>query len=395
MFTTIPARVRALSLAMATIIGGGLLAGCAPSGEELVPADSVGIIVPVHDYAPHVTEDGLRDLLDRVAPPGTELAIYSSEGIPQPLWSGPLTYDLSSSKVAAARAEVVDDIVSSVFEYTATSENNNPLEAVLLIKRQFEGRTGTKTIIILDTLLQTTGIIALQDGSLYGEPADTVARIQESGYLGSDLEDVTVVLTQTGAVAPESAQPALDSMALKRLDILWTQIFEAAGATVIHATVDFDPKDGDFPQNAIVPVSPIRPEASGCTQALAGGQLNFLPDSAEFIDPAASAREIAKVADSLTAAGCAGEVVLIGTASSEGDADWNVTLSGNRALAVRGPLAHHLGVPPEAIAIVAAGYDERYCARDRDETGLVPHLAAACRQVIISVGNPDGTKESL
>jgi outer membrane protein OmpA-like peptidoglycan-associated protein len=235
----------------------------------------------------------------------------------------------------------------------------------------------------------------LQDGSLYGEPSDTVEYLTDSGYLGTDLTGVTVVLTQTGAVAQGAAQPVLDSSALKRLDRLWSAVFSAASATVTHANVEFELAVGPFPHNEIVPVASVTPHPAGCRLPMTGAQLNFLPDSAAFVDAAASAGVIAAAAEQLKAAGCSGEVVLIGTTSSAGNAAGRERLSYDRADGVRTPLAHALSLTTDEIEIVAAGYDERYCAHDRDVNNrLIPGLASACRQVIITIGSSDWAKET-
>lgn len=391
MSRTIPAALRGAAAVLALIASALMLTGCtAPADDGLTPANSVGVVMPLHDFSPQVTENGLRAVIEKTVQPDTLLAIYSSEGKPQQLWSGIVTYDESSGKVVAARKDAIDEILEKVMAFEAISDGNDPLEAVMLIGRDFKERDGTKTIVVLDTLLQTSGTIQLQDGSLYGEPSDTVEYLTDSGYLGTDLKGVTVVLTQTGAVAPGSAQPVLDSSALKRLDRLWSAVFSAASATVTHATVEFAPAEGPFPHNEIVPVAPVTAQPAGCRIPMTGAQLNFLPDSADFVDSAASAEAIAAAAEQLKAAGCSGEVVLIGTTSSAGNAAGRERLSYDRADAVRSPLARALSLPNDEIAIVAAGYDERYCAHDRDAGNrLIPGLASACRQVIITIGSSD------
>jgi hypothetical protein len=141
------------------------------------------------------------------------------------------------------------------------------------------------------------------------------------------------------------------------------------------------------PPVTVVPFQPLVPEPAGCRATFNDAQVSFRAGSGEFLDPERSIATIQEVASHLRDAGCVGEVALIATTSSADTAADRDRVARARIATVLPVLAAGLGVDAAQIATYPVGYDPAYCAPDRDAAGrLVPALAQACRQVIITVG---------
>ena len=367
-----------------------LLSGCStatPSGG-LESADLVGLVVGDTAYAPQVTTVSLTSVLEQTVSDGTIVEMYSTDGTPRPLWSGPVSWDESAQQSGTSRTRAFTKVANAALGAQATTAESNPLEAVLQIAGSFSAFKGRKEIVILDPLLQTAGALPLQDGVLGGEPSDAVTALRASGYLTTDLKGIHIVLTDAGQVAAGTKQPAMDSLSRKKLIAFWTYLFRAAGASVSTTSLQFGGTRAATQTVTVIPLTPINPVVANCTVSLDGAALGFQPNTAVFTSRSASLATISAAAQRLKAAGCTGKVTLIGTTSSAGTAASRQHVATIRVLAVRGLLATELGVTETSIQTNPVGYDTRYCAKDTDAQGhLLAGPASRCRLVVISVGS--------
>lgn len=374
------------------LLAGGMLAaaltGC--TSGPLPPASNYALIVPVHANGAAIMHEAAAAVLDEILESENFYLAYTSESEPSRIFGDVVSYDQDANVVDAERRRAIDDLAGRIARAEASSAQNDPLEAITLAARELRQRAGDTTIVVLDNLLQTSGALALQNGTLYADPAEVVQKLQAGDHL-PDLSGMSVVLAQAGAVPPGSEQPSLNSVALDRLEGLWVAILESAGAEVMVHTLDVgDEAVVTELEMALVPVDPVMPVHAECARGLPDSVVTFVPDSAEFVEERVAMREILGLVAELERSGCRGGITVIGTTSSARTAAERHRTATDRANAVARILARELDVDRSEITTVAAGYDERYCARDRDANGvLVPELAAACRQVIISIGRPE------
>jgi hypothetical protein len=373
---------------VAAAISAALLATAltACTAADIPPASNYAVIVPVHANGPVITEQAATVVLDQIVESENYYLAYTSESKPQQLFGKVVSYDQSSNSGSGPRDAAIAELASLIQDAGAVSAENDPLEAITLAAAQLKRRDGESTILVLDNLLQTSGGLALQNGTIYSDPHEVVDQLTAKGYL-PDLAGVSIVLAQTGVVPPGTDQEQLNSVAIGKLETLWVTILEATGAevTLFGAEAGSDPVSTDQPMTP-VPVEPLVPVQAGCMQGLPDSVVEFEADTANFLDEDAAELAITRAVEQLRASGCGGGLTVIGTTSSAGTAASREHVATIRSAAVAGLLAAALSIDVAEIHTVAAGYDERYCAHDRDELGrLVPELAAACRQVIISI----------
>lgn len=258
------------------------------------------------------------------------------------------------------------------------------LAAVDLAARSVADRPGPRTVIVLDSLLQTTGSLRFADDTaalLSAEPGAVADQLATRGAL-PDLTGVAVVLAGAGdTVAPQDPLPP---PARAALIALWTEVLERAGAAV---TVEQAPLPGGPPVGAVPPVTPVpvaAPEpVEGSPVALPDSAVGFLPDQAVFRDPQQAAAVLRPFAERLLDGGVT--AVLTGTTSSAGTPDGRLALSRDRAAAVAG-LLRAGGAPEGSVRVRGVGADFAGFVPDRDPAGnLDPVLAARNRQVLIEL----------
>ena len=138
----------------------------------------------------------------------------------------------------------------------------------------------------------------------------------------------------------------------------------------------------------VVPVPAVAPFAPcGTTVLRDGDSVGFLPDQAQFRDPAAARKTIQDLA-SLVIKGRQ-RVDLVGTTSSAGTSEQGrVELSRQRADAVKSVLIE-LGVPADRITTKGVGSKWPERVNDRAPDGsLIPTAAARNRSVVVRLSCP-------
>ncbi len=264
----------------------------------------------------------------------------------------------------------------------ATQPEANQLEAVVAAAKALRSDTGRRLLVINDSLVQTTGRLPLQNGYLY---ADTAAVTDElRGFLDQtsvDLTGVEVVLMASGTAA--GTQGELDTETQAKLVGLWTAVLASRGATVTEYTGrHFEPVAArDLPEVSAVVFKAPEPPSIPCAARLGEEKVGFVPDSTAFIDPAAARDTITRVAGELAA--CRGELSVIGTTASGGDAAYRKRLSQGRAEAVRTLLAEVTGRPADTIPAIGVGMDSEYYIHDRRPDGSMDAVTSQLNRSVI------------
>ncbi len=379
--------MKRLTATVAATVAVAALAACAGPG----PVDPTTALVVVGGTRSNSAAGDWPAVLDpflaQDRPAGRSWAFVTADGRPSVAVTVPLggvaLNDLTASAEQAAQRDQLERHLSGL---RADDPESDVLGALDLAARLLAGSPGPRRVVVLDSLLQTTGALRFPDhgGALLDADPAAVADDLAAGAALPDLTGVEVVLVGAGdTIAPQDALPPPVRGALVRL---WTAVLERAGATV---TVDPVPPPSHTgpPLPAVTPVPvaapvPVRGTAQGPVP-LRDGTVGFVPDRAEFRDPDQAAAVLAPFAERLLADG--GRALLTGTTSSAGTPDGRRALSVDRASAVAGLLAA-AGVPGDRIEVRGLGADFPGFVPDRDATGrLDPVLAALNRQVIVEL----------
>lgn len=383
------ARTR-LALLASAALGASVLAGCVP--VERTGGDEVVIIAGTRANSPAVSTGMVLEALDRIDAVGDRLVVIGVEGSPRVL------FDLTLDELPAngrSRIDRLDQVKNTAAAATIAAHPESAeadlTEAIALGSTPFSSGARSRTMVILDSMLQTAGSLAMLDGALFSEPADRIAALEEAGGV-PDLEGVTVSAPRLGVVV--SPQGELTSTARAALQSQWRAFFEASGAEVDWSSdslVAQPQPTADLP--AVTPIDVSRPPvvvAGDCRRVLPDAAIGYRSNSAEFVDEASALATIAEIAQAL--AGCEGEVLVEASTSSVGDDTVNVPLSEERGRAAAVPLAAALGIEVSAMRIVGYGSSWPCRVSDRDAEGrLIEQAAAQNRTVVVSRGVASGT----
>lgn len=314
---------------------------------------------------------------------GRTWTFVTADGRPSVVAELPLAVEAANDLTAAAdRAALQSEAERIVESMRPDDPECDLLAGVVLAGRVLAGETGPRTVVLQDSLLQTTGALPFPDDGgalLSADPAAVADGLEASGNL-PELRGVDVVLVGAGdTVAPQNPLPPPVRAALIAL---WRAVLERAGATVHleQAPVLAPAADGLPP---VTPVPVATPVPGPEPVVLRDSSVGFLPDVAVLRDIGVATVALAPFADVLRSGTV--RAVLTGTTSSAGTPEGRAELSGDRARAVADLLAR-AGAPPGSIEVRGVGSEFAGFLPDRDAAGnLDPVRAAANRQVIVEL----------
>ncbi|HEU0089003.1 MAG TPA: OmpA family protein [Pseudonocardiaceae bacterium] len=376
--TTRPGRIRTT---VTLVLGLVLLASCGGASSSNPPG-ALAVIVGAHaNMVPPSLVPAVRAEIDTASDLGSPVTVIVPDATP----TASATLDLA---VPNNNPLYKRDQITQLNNVLDTARADTPevdlLAALGLAARSVADAVGPKTIIVIDSGLQTSGALRFQDqdGALLnanpGEVVDLLRRTQQL----PNLTGMRVVLTGLGDTA--APQPTLPQPARAVLVALWQAIVEAAGgsAEIQEAPLPSTRTLPGLPPVSVVPVAlrSIGPLPS--VTVLREGTVGFLPDQAVFRDPG-QARSV--LADYAREIANGKRAVLTGTTASVGDLAGRLRLSRERANAVR-DLLISLGAPADRIEARGVGSDFPGYLPDRDAQGNLDPLAAAQnRQVILEL----------
>ncbi|WP_146083050.1 OmpA family protein [Rathayibacter sp. AY1E8] len=382
---TFRTRGTVLVLALAAAVG---LSGCTPGvcTDDGDGVDQLAVIVGNRSNSALATADQLGDALATINAPGDRITVIAADGVPDTIYdftlSEPPENDLDARD---ARDAFESDVDTAIAVSTANDPEVDQTEAIALATRNFSDSAATRTIVFLDSGVQTTGDFAMLDGALYNDPNDRVQSMRDAGAL-ADLEGIHVQMPMLGLTQPP--QEPLTEDAYQALVAQWTAFVSAAGGTLTIGGASSAPSPQAAPDLPnVTPVSIDRPTATAgkCAWTLEDGAIGFVADEATLLSEDAAKATVAAAVQALS--GCAGAYTVIGSTSSAKDQTVNLPLSTDRATTVAGLVAKHLGLPVESITIKGFGEEWTCRVNDRGPDGaLLAEQAALNRVVVISRG---------
>lgn len=369
------------------VIGGalafGLLlcSGCGNNQTGSAPG-ALAVIVGAHSnmVAPSLL-DAVKTEIDSASALGSPATVIVDDG--SPTAAAPVSLKTANDN-PLYRQDQVTQLKKSIDRTRADSPEVDLLAAITLAARSVSDATGPKTIVVIDSGLQTTGALRFQDQGgalLNANPDEVVAALRRTQQLPT-LTGIRVVFTGLGDTA--APQPPLPTPARTVLVTLWTKIIESAGA---QAEIKQAPLPNTRTLNGLPPVTvvPVAAQSIGplpSITVLRDGTVGFIPDQAAFRDPDQARAVLADYAKAIAGGKTA---LLTGTTASDGTTDYRRKLSEQRANAVR-DLLISLGAPVDRIRTRGLGSDFPGYVPDHDQKGnLDPLPAAQNRQVIIEL----------
>ena len=302
-----------------------------------------------------------------------------------------------------ARAKATT-LINYMEDQIANDAQVDYLEGLRMAVRSLSSLKGydSKTIVVIGTGLSTQGTLNFQNNLLSVEPKAVLDQLQEKSEI-PDFTGITVVWQQMGDVA--SPQQDLSQTQRKRLQEIWGGIVERGGGTfeyddimanpvntqASYPTVDTvdlpteTPVDFDAAMFDTEDESPLEEPVM-----LTEEQVSFVPDKSIYLDEKKAIETLQPIADFL-AAHKQITVLLAGTTAGDQDSDYTMTLSQERADAVRNSLIQ-LGVEPSRIAAVGLGSNDPWHVYGAGYEGSV---ASGNRKVVLLDASSDTAKKIL
>ena len=387
-----PGRLLAATASLGLAVG---LAGCGGGEATADPTGAAAFVVGARSNMPAPRLDGrAMGVLDRAVEKQSLAAVVVADGEPSVLGTMSLVVEGATSQARDASRK---DNRRAVLDGIATARADDP-EADLLAGLDLAARsirsveTLPHAIAVIDSGLSTVAPLDFtQPGLLEADPDEVAASLAAAGEL-PDLAGMEVTFQGLGDTA--APQESLSIAQRANLVAIWRAVVEAAGGQM---EVEDSPLDGDppsdggttaLPEVRIVPI-PEGPACSGATVELTGSDVAFLPDSAEFADPAAARAVLEPIAEQLVETG--GTATLTGTTADVGPLEGQRSRGLSRAQAVLDELVA-LGVPKDFLTAVGVGSDFPGYVQDHDGQGnLSPAAAALNRKVIIELSGATTT----
>ncbi|MGH3901305.1 MAG: OmpA family protein [Pseudonocardiaceae bacterium] len=363
------------------VLGLLLLTGCGGGKADSAPG-ALAVIVGAHSnmVAPSLL-DTITTEIDTASELGSPATVIVDDA--SPTASAPLSLKAANDN-PLYRQDQVNQLKTLIDQTRADSPEVDLLAAISLAARSVTDAAGPKTIVVIDSGLQTTGALRFQDSDgalLDASPDEVVEQLRRTQQL-PNLTGMRVVFTGLGDTAPP--QQPLPQPARAALVALWTKIVEAAGgkAEVKQAPLPSTRTIDGLPPVTIVPVAAKSIGPLPSITVLRDGTVGFVPDQAVFRDSAQARAVLADYAREITNGRRA---LLTGTTASAGTSEYRLRLSQQRANAVRDLLVS-LGAPADRITTRGLGSDFPGYVPDHDPQGnLNPIPAAQNRQVIIEL----------
>ena len=362
------------------------LTGCVDAAERTT---GIAVVVGPHaNAAPIDFRAGTEVFMNEIGD-GTTGTVVVNDGLPKLVFQNTYLepHESAVDKRPQLREEFVGKLADSATSARADSPETSTLEAIAVATRSIS-TSDKRTILVFDSMLQTSGAIPMQNGSLYLEPAEVIKHLSETDQL-PHLDGVSIRIFGLANVA--APQAPLDEASRSRLITLWTAVLEAAGAKTV-TFIENMPSTSDtagLPPVTPVEIRKIDPLAgvvlNGCASTvLPDTTVEFVGDSDAFKNPAGAQATIEAVAKELK--GCDGQITFTGTTASGGTEAWSMQLSKMRARAAAAVFASYFGQSLDTMKLEGVGTSFPAFIEDRDANGnLVPELAQKNRSVIISI----------
>ncbi|MGH3799450.1 MAG: OmpA family protein [Pseudonocardiaceae bacterium] len=373
--------MQAPTLGIPVVLGLLLLTGCGDSTINSAPV-ALAMIVGAHSnmVAPSLLDTSKTEI-DTAAELGSPVTVIVDDA--SPTASAPLSLKTGNDN-PLYQQDQVNQLKNLIDEARADSPEVDLLAAINLAARSVTDAVGPKTIVVIDSGLQTTGALRFQDsdGALLNANPDEIVELLRRTQQLPNLSGIRVVFTGLGDTA--APQQPLPQPARAALVALWTKIVESAGgkAEVKQAPLPSTRTIDGLPPVTIVPVAAKSIGPLPSLTVLRDGTVGFVPDQAVFRDPDQTRAVLADYAREITNGRRA---LLTGTTASAGTSEYRLRLSQERANAVRDLLVS-LGAPADRISTRGLGSDFPGYVPDHDPRGnLDPIPAAQNRQVIIEL----------
>ena len=389
------------------------LTGC---GSQTSAEETSGMNAVCYAIAPTANSQGLNmssplvqdTIYDTILEYGY-ISVVVVDGEPEMVAAD--SYDIDEQYKKASKEKLKTDarakatnLITYMESQVANDAQVDYLEGLRMAVRSLSSLEGydSKTIVVIGTGLSTQGTLNFQNNLLYVEPEAVLDQLEEKSEI-PDFTGITVVWQQMGDVA--SPQADLSQTQRLRLQEIWSDIVERGGGTFVPNYIMANSVDTEasYPEVDTVDLQAETPvdfdEAMFDTEdenileepvMLTEEQVSFVPDKSTYLNEEEAVATIQPIADYLIEHEQI-TVLLAGTTAGDEDSDYTMTLSQERADAVRDTLIQ-LGVDESRIVAVGLGSSDPWHVYG---AGYEGSIASGNRKVVLLDASSDTAKEIL
>lgn len=301
------------------------------------------------------------------------IAVVNADGSPEIVHAE--SYDLEDKYKSASKERLDMDARSKATSIVLSMQNiiaNDPevdyLESLRLASRTLSSLEGydSMNIVLIGTGLSTAGAMNFSNNLFSAEPETVVKLLNEKSEI-PNFSGITVYSQQLGDVA--APQQELTSAQRVKLEKIYGGIVETGGGNFVYNEIIANPVDDTKQYPSVTPVkipsdTPISFEEVVFEEDnifkepvfLTEEKIGFVADKDVFLNPEDTSDVLRPVADYL-ASHPSVSIVLAGTTAGDTDTDFTMTLSKQRAEAVKNALIE-LGVSADRIITLGLGSEK-------------------------------------
>lgn len=397
------------AMALVTVIG---LTGCT-SGNNETSAEKAAVCYVLANTANsqglNLNSPMVQDTVYDTVRNYGYISVVNADGVPDIVFASSFDIDdkyksASPDKLDMDARSKTTNLITGMQGVIATDPEVDYLEALRLAVRSMASLEGydSKTIVVIGTGLSTTGVLDFQNNLISAEPATVVELLKEKSEI-PDFSGMTVYWQQMGDVA--APQASLTAAQRNKLQQIYGGIVEAGGGTFVYNDIIANPVNAGISYPAVTPVelpadTPISFEPEVFESAteedvlpepivLTEEQVTFIGDKAEYLYPDEAVSVLKPIADYL--AGNRVTILLCGTTAGDGNSDFTMKLSKERAEAVKQTLIE-LGVDPDRIIAVGLGSSDPWHIYG---VGYEGTAASSNRKVVLLDASSETAQEIL
>lgn len=368
-----------------------VFAGC--SGKEEMPSEpqNVAFVIPQHKNFPVLSLNipSISSAIYDACLSYGSVTAFVADG--NPYLAGDYTINAPNVNVDNTKRKQLakkncNQILSECSTVNAKTLEIDTLTAITQAAKSIQSSSGSRTLLIFDSGLSTTGLLNFAEQNLIDvDPNKIVEPLEEKHYI-PNLEDINVVWTGIGQTCGD--QTPLTENYKYKLEQLYNAILTAGGATV---TFNHEPIQGDEPEGvpecSIVPVVEDSLDINGALPdvvKLDETKISFVSDEAKFVSESDAYEALKPIADILVK-NTDMKVLIVGSTATDGTIEGCKDLSQMRSDKVKDTLIEELHVNPNQVSTFGAGQSPTpFRVDDLDNNGnLIESEAAKNRAVYI------------
>ena len=352
------------------------LAGCSGNGVK-APAEKAAVCYVIANTANskglNFNSPLVQDTVYSTVRNYGFIAVVNADGKPEIVHAA--SYDLEDKYKSASKEKLDMDarskatnIILSMQSIMADDPEVDYLESLRLAVRTLSSLEGydSKTIVLMGTGLSTTGVMNFSNNLISAEPEMVINLLNEKSEI-PDFKGITVYSQQLGDVA--APQQELTSAQRIKLEKIYGGIVETGGGIFVYNEIIANPVDDTTQYPSVTPVklpsdAPISFEEVVFEEEnifeepifLTEEKIGFVADKDILLNPTEASETLRPVAEYL-ASHPSISIVLAGTTAGDSDSDFTMTLSKQRAEAVKDALID-LGVSADRIITLGLGSEK-------------------------------------